>query len=62
MLFRSCVEGGADLSKDELLARGINAESNTHVDFMVGTSDLSIIGVTRDGKEIPVFVNGDFAF
>ena len=49
------------LSNEELLARGLNAESNTHVDFMIGTSDLSIIGVTRDGKEIPVFVNGDFA-
>ena len=60
--YPTCIEGGADLSKEELLARGINAESNTHVDFMVGTSDLSITGVTRDGKEIPVFVNGDFAF
>ena len=59
--YPTCLEGGADLSKEELLARGLNAESNTHVDFMIGTSDLSIIGVTRDGKEIPVFVNGDFA-
>ena len=59
--YPTCIEGGSDLTKDELLARGINAESNTHVDFMVGTPDLSITGVTRDGKEIPVFVNGDFA-
>ena len=59
--YPTCIEGGADLSKEELLARGINAESNTHVDFMVGTADLSIIGITRDGKEIPVFRNGDFA-
>jgi aminopeptidase len=29
---------------------------------MVGTPDLSITGVTRDGKEIPVFVDGNFAF
>lgn len=59
--YPTCIKGGADLSKDELLSRGINAESNTHVDFMVGTSDLSIVGVTRDGREVPVFVNGDFA-
>ena len=36
--------------------------SNTHVDFMVGTQDLSIVGTTHDGKEIPVFVDGNFAF
>ena len=59
--YPTCLEGGADLSKEELIARGLNAESNTHIDFMIGTSDLSIVGVTRDGKEIPVFVNGDFA-
>ena len=58
--YPTCIEGGSELSKDELLARGVNAESNTHVDFMVGTSDLSIVGVTRDGREVPVFVNGDF--
>ena len=28
---------------------------------MVGTADLSIVGTTRDGREIPVFVNGNFA-
>ena len=47
-------------SEEELKARGMN-DSLTHVDFMVGTADLSITGMTRDGKEIPVFVNGDFA-
>ncbi|MEG1579413.1 MAG: aminopeptidase, partial [Oscillospiraceae bacterium] len=33
----------------------------THVDFMVGTSDLSITGITHDGEEVPVFVEGNFA-
>jgi aminopeptidase len=45
----------------EQAARGKN-DSCIHVDFMVGTPDLSIIGVTHDGKEIPVFVDGNFAF
>ena len=45
---------------DALKAAGLN-DSNTHVDFMVGTADLSIIGTTKDGREIPVFVNGNFA-
>ena len=41
-------------------ARGLN-DSITHVDFMVGTPDLNILGITHDGKEIPVFVDGNFA-
>ena len=45
---------------DELKARGLN-DSITHVDFMVGTPDLNILGITHDGKEIPVFVDGNFA-
>ena len=28
---------------------------------MVGTVDLSIVGTTHDGREIPVFINGNFA-
>ncbi|MCL2545789.1 MAG: aminopeptidase [Oscillospiraceae bacterium] len=42
-------------------ARGQN-DSLTHIDFMVGTADLSIVGTDVDGKEIPIFVNGNFAF
>ena len=55
-----CLEGGQEMSKDELKARGLN-DSITHVDFMVGTADLNITGTTHDGREIPVFVNGNFA-
>ena len=46
--------------KEELKAHGLN-DSITHVDFMVGTADLSIVGTTHDGREIPVFVDGNFA-
>jgi aminopeptidase len=28
---------------------------------MIGTADLSIVGTTEDGREIPVFVDGNFA-
>ena len=48
------------MSKDELKARGLN-DSITNMDFMVGTADLYIVGTTHDGREIPVFVNGNFA-
>ncbi len=55
-----CLKGGQQMTKEELKERGLN-DSITHVDFMVGTPDLSIVGTTHDGKEIPVFVDGNFA-
>lgn len=55
-----CVEGGRRMTKEQLKERGLN-DSITHVDFMVGTPDLSVTGITRDGREVPVFVNGNFA-
>ena len=45
----------------ECYEKGIN-ESMIHVDFMIGTRDLSITGVTRDGSRVPVFENGTWAF
>ncbi len=59
--YPSCVKGGEDMSEAEQKAAGLN-RSMTHVDFMVGTEDLSIVGTTHDGREIPVFTNGNFAF
>ena len=61
MGFPECLEGGVNLDKDELLARGVN-QSSTHVDFMIGTDDLNIWGVAADGTETPVFVNGQWAW
>jgi len=55
-----CIEGGREMNKEELKAKGLN-DSITHVDFMIGTPDLSIVGTTQDGREIPVFVDGNFA-
>ena len=55
-----CIEGGRDMTKEELKARGLN-DSITHVDFMVGTPDLSIVGTTQDGHQVPIFVDGNFA-
>ncbi|MBQ6985970.1 MAG: aminopeptidase, partial [Oscillibacter sp.] len=55
-----CIEGGRGMSKAELKARGLN-DSITHVDFMLGTPDLRITGTTADGREIPVFTDGNFS-
>ncbi len=55
-----CIEGGREMTKEQLKEKGLN-DSITHVDFMIGTKDLQIVGTTQDGREIPVFVDGNFA-
>ncbi len=45
----------------ECYDKGIN-DSMIHVDFMIGTRDLSITAITRDGRRVPVFENGNWAF
>lgn len=55
-----CIHGADKLSPEEQQALGINQSIN-HVDFMVGTADLTITGITHDGREIRVFENGNFA-
>lgn len=59
--YPSCIKGGTDMTVEELAASGINAVSSTHVDFMVGTRDLLIVGTTHDGRQVNVFENGNFA-
>ena len=58
--YPECLKGGNAMTREELKEHGLNWSIN-HVDFMVGTADLSIVGTTHDGREIPVFVNGNFA-
>ena len=58
--YPECIVGGESMTREEVQAHGLKY-SLTHVDFMVGTADLSIVGTTHDGREIPVFINGNFA-
>ncbi len=58
MAYPSCVEGGEALTADEMLNHGLNV-SQTHIDFMVGTDDLSVIGETSDGKKVDIIINGN---
>lgn len=55
------IKGGENMTDEELEKSGVN-DSLTHVDFMVGSKDLSIVGETKDGKKVQVFENGDWAF
>lgn len=55
------IQGGNEMEESELLAKGYN-KSMTHVDFMFGSSDMKIIGITHEQKRITVFENGNFSF
>ena len=55
------LKGGPDMNEEELDKAGVN-DSLTHVDFMVGTDDLSIVGETREGKKVQIFEKGNWAF
>lgn len=56
-----CLVNGENLSTEELLDKGAN-DSIIHVDFMIGTKDLDIVGYTSENKEIKIFTNGNWAF
>jgi len=53
------MKGGEKLTEDELYARGGNRSAN-HVDFMIGTADMEIVGIKPDGTEVKVFEKGNF--
>ena len=60
--------GFADTIKDfdkytleECRKMGVN-DSMIHEDFMIGSADLDIDAVTRDGKTVPIFRKGNWAF
>ena len=47
-------------TKEELFNKFNMNNSKSHVDFMIGTKDLNIKGITQDNKEIDIFINGNF--
>ncbi|MEG1206161.1 MAG: aminopeptidase, partial [Angelakisella sp.] len=53
------MKDGLSLSDEERAKRGFN-DSISHVDFMFGTSDLSVVGVRPDGSTITIFENGEW--
>ena len=59
--FTNVIKGYENYTTKELYEMGIN-DSMIHVDFMIGTRDLSITGVTGDGKRVKIFENGTWAF
>lgn len=52
------IEGGTQMDKETLKSNNAN-QSIVHEDFMFGSSDMSAVGITEDGREISVIVDGN---
>ncbi|MDR0889332.1 MAG: aminopeptidase [Oscillospiraceae bacterium] len=61
MGFADTIRDFEKYSLEECRAKGIN-DSMVHEDFMIGSADLSIDAHTRDGRTVPLFRNGNWAF
>jgi aminopeptidase len=53
------VPWAADLDPEERIGRGVN-HSSIHTDFMIGSNELEVDGVTASGETVPILRNGDW--
>ena len=61
MGFADTIRGYADKTLEECRKLGVN-DSMIHEDFMIGTADMNIEALCEDGKTVPIFKNGNWAF
>ncbi len=57
--FSSNIVNGTSMSDEELEAAGVNM-ANNHNDFMIGTPEFHVTGVTHDGKTVTIMEHGEF--
>ena len=59
--FEGCFADYDSVERAVLDGRGLN-NSIIHVDFMIGCDDMDIDGITADGRTVPIFRSGSWAF
>lgn len=57
--YPSCLKGSDNMTEEELTNIGVN-DSLTHVDFMIGSAELNIVGETADGEKVQIFKDGNW--
>ena len=55
------IKGGSKLTRAQLMEKGLN-DSAIHEDVMIGAPDTRITGVRKNGGEVVIFENGEWAF
>ncbi|MCQ2800379.1 MAG: aminopeptidase [Bacilli bacterium] len=58
--FPELYPGALDMTAEKRKEIGIN-NSMIHVDFMIGTRDLSIVGIDKNDKKVQIFKDGTWA-
>lgn len=58
--FRNNIKGYETMTDEDFKKMNFN-ESMNHVDFMIGSKDLSIIGTKFDGTKVEIFKDGNWA-
>jgi len=56
-----CMQDAEKISDDEYAARGGNSSLN-HIDFMIGSSQMDVDGISENGVREPVMRAGEWAF
>ncbi|MBY9004061.1 MAG: aminopeptidase [Candidatus Lokiarchaeota archaeon] len=59
--YRSSIDGGENMTDDEFKEAGGNL-SGIHIDFMVGSADLNVDGVLKNGTIEPIMKDGEWTF
>lgn len=58
--YSKCFKGSETISEEQVIAQGGNS-SLIHVDWMIGSGDMDIDGITKSGERVPVFRKGEWA-
>lgn len=57
--YPTTIKNGDKLSKKELKEKGVN-DSTEHIDFMIGTPDMTVTGIKKDGSKFIIFSDGEW--
>ncbi|MCZ0717293.1 aminopeptidase [Aerococcus kribbianus] len=58
--YPTTIENGTKLSEEELAQEGLNI-SPVHVDFMIGSAEMDVDGITANGERKAIFRKGNWA-
>ncbi|MET0528270.1 MAG: aminopeptidase [Microvirga sp.] len=57
--YSKCIRDGGTMSEDELASRGSN-KSLIHIDWMIGSDQVDVDGITQDGRPEPLMRGGEW--
>ena len=57
--YSKCIRGGGSMNEEELASRGSN-KSLIHIDWMIGSDQVDVDGITQDGRSEPLMRGGEW--